>query len=69
MDNLHLDEIIERIRKGPLLDGARALTSLAHHRMANGEGRQPSKPDPAPAESDRPAAGADETRTEGAADG
>ena len=44
-DNVHLDEIIERIRKGPLLDGARALTSLAHHRMANGEGRQPSKPD------------------------
>jgi serine/threonine protein phosphatase PrpC len=45
VDNVHLDEIIERIRKGPLLDAARALTSLAHHRMANGESRQPSKPD------------------------
>jgi serine/threonine protein phosphatase PrpC len=44
-DNVHLDEIIERIRKGPLLDGARAAASLARHRMANGEGRQPSKPD------------------------
>jgi serine/threonine protein phosphatase PrpC len=44
-DNVHLDEIIERIRKGPLLDGARALTSLVQHRMGNGEGRQPSKPD------------------------
>ena len=44
VDNVHLDEIIERIRKGPLLDGARALASLAYYRMANGEGRQPSKP-------------------------
>jgi serine/threonine protein phosphatase PrpC len=44
-DNVHLDEIIERIRKGPLMDGARALASLAGHRMANGEGNQPSKPD------------------------
>ena len=44
-DNVHLDEIIERIRKGPLLEGARAAASLAQHRMANGEGRQPSKPD------------------------
>jgi serine/threonine protein phosphatase PrpC len=44
-DNVHLDEIIERIRKGPLMDGARALTSLASRRMANGEGNQPSKPD------------------------
>ena len=45
VDNLHVDEIIERIRKGPLLDGARALTGLAAHRMANGGGQQPSKPD------------------------
>jgi serine/threonine protein phosphatase PrpC len=44
-DNVHLDEIIERIRKGPLMDGARALASLAGHRMANGESNQPSKPD------------------------
>jgi serine/threonine protein phosphatase PrpC len=44
-DNVHLDEIIERIRKGLLLDGARAAASLARHRMTNSEGRQPSKPD------------------------
>ncbi len=44
-DNVHLDEIIERIRKGPLADGARAVASLARHRMANGESKQPSKPD------------------------
>lgn len=44
-DNVHLDEIIERIRKGPLTDGARAVASLARHRMANGESKQPSKPD------------------------
>ena len=44
-DNVHLDEIIERIRKGPLLEAARTLTSLAGHRMANDENRQPSKPD------------------------
>ena len=44
-DNVHLDEIIERIRKGPLTDGARAVASLARHRMANGASKQPSKPD------------------------
>ena len=44
-DNLHLDEIVERVRKGPLAEGAEAVASLARHRMANGEGRQPSKPD------------------------
>ena len=44
-DNVHLDEIIERIRKGPLTEGARAVASLARHRMANGASKQPSKPD------------------------
>lgn len=44
-DNVHLDEIIERIRKGPLTDAAAALTSLASRRMGNAEGKQPSKPD------------------------
>ena len=44
-DNVHLDEIIERIRKGALAEGARAVTSLARHRMANGDSKQPSKPD------------------------
>ncbi len=44
-DNVHIEEVIERIRKGPLADGARAVASLARHRMANSEGKQPSKPD------------------------
>jgi serine/threonine protein phosphatase PrpC len=44
-DNVHLDEIIERIRKVSLTDGARALASLARHRMTNGQSKQPSKPD------------------------
>mgnify|MGYP001610221076 FL=1 len=44
-DNVHLDEIIERIRKGALAEGARAVSGLARHRMANGDSKQPSKPD------------------------
>jgi serine/threonine protein phosphatase PrpC len=44
-DNVHIEEVVERIRKGPLTDGARAVASLARHRMANSEGKQPSKPD------------------------
>lgn len=44
-DNVHLDEIIERIRKVSLTDGTRALASLARHRMTNGQSKQPSKPD------------------------
>jgi PPM family protein phosphatase len=44
-DNLHIEEVIERIRKGPLAEGARAVASLARHRMANSEGKQPCKPD------------------------
>ena len=44
-DNVHLDEIIERIRKGALAEGARAVTGLASHRMANEDSKQPSKPD------------------------
>ena len=31
--------------RGLLADGAKALSSLASHRMANGAGKQPSKPD------------------------
>ena len=44
-DNVHLDEIIERIRKGTLADGAQAVAGLARRRMANGDSKQPSKPD------------------------
>jgi serine/threonine protein phosphatase PrpC len=44
-DNVHLDEIIERIRKGPLAQSAQAVVSLARRRMANGDSKQPSKPD------------------------
>jgi serine/threonine protein phosphatase PrpC len=44
-DNVHLDEIIERIRKGSLTDGAEAVVGLARRRMANSDSKQPSKPD------------------------
>jgi serine/threonine protein phosphatase PrpC len=44
-DNVHLDEIIERIRKGTIADGAQAVAGLARRRMANGDSKQPSKPD------------------------
>ena len=44
-DNVHLDEIIERIRKGTLADSAQAVAGLARRRMANGDSKQPSKPD------------------------
>ncbi|MDJ0792607.1 MAG: protein phosphatase 2C domain-containing protein [Woeseiaceae bacterium] len=44
-DNVHLDEIIERIRKGPLADGADGLMSLATRRMAGRSAGTPSKPD------------------------
>ena len=44
-DNVHLDEIIDRIRTGALADGAQAVAGLARRRMANGDNNQPSKPD------------------------
>jgi serine/threonine protein phosphatase PrpC len=44
-DNVHLDEIIERIRKGPLLDGVRAVTAIAAERMRGATEGDPSKPD------------------------
>jgi serine/threonine protein phosphatase PrpC len=44
-DNLHLHEIVELIRKGPLDKAAKALTRLAAHRMSRDENSQPSKPD------------------------
>ncbi len=44
-DNLHLDEIVERFRKGPLLKAADQVATLGRQRMqALAEGK-PSKPD------------------------
>ncbi len=45
MDNVHLNEIIERIRKGPLDDAAERVIALARHRMTATSTAQPSKPD------------------------
>jgi serine/threonine protein phosphatase PrpC len=44
-DNLHLDEIVERVRKGPLEQIAQALAAMAHARMRGHELDEPSKPD------------------------
>ena len=45
MDNVHVDEIIERIRKGPLDDAVERTIALANRRMAGVSAAQPSKPD------------------------
>ena len=45
MDNVHFDEIIGRIRKGPLDEAAKRIISLAERRMSGGNSGQPSKPD------------------------
>ncbi|MBN1492380.1 MAG: serine/threonine-protein phosphatase [Phycisphaerae bacterium] len=44
-DNVHLDEIVERIRKGPLEKAARALIDLCNERMTHATENTPSKPD------------------------
>ena len=44
-DNVHLDEIVECIRKGPLPQGASELMSLAGGRMLREGGGFPCKPD------------------------
>ena len=44
-DNLHLPEIVECVRKGPLASVARALASQARKRMENAGEGEPSKPD------------------------
>ena len=44
-DNVHLDEIIEIVRKGPLMESAFAAVDLASQRMARGRAGEPSKPD------------------------
>ena len=44
-DNLHIDEITELIRKGPLEEAIAAISSLALQRMTVESATQPSKPD------------------------
>lgn len=45
MDNALVDEIIERVRKGPLSKAADAVIALARRRMNGTAAEQPSKPD------------------------
>lgn len=45
LDNVHLEEIAETIRKGPVHEGARRLAEQARRRMSGEEDREPSKPD------------------------
>jgi serine/threonine protein phosphatase PrpC len=45
MDNVHVDEIIEIVRKGSLLDALRAVVDIAERRMKKARGGEPSKPD------------------------
>jgi len=45
MDNVHLHEITEVIRKGPLAAAAASLSGLARRRMTVETLHQPSKPD------------------------
>lgn len=45
MDNVHADEIIERIRKGPLDAATERVIALARRRMTSASSGQPSKPD------------------------
>ena len=44
-DNLHLDEIVDLVRRGPLERAVDALASLARGRMGTSEAGMPSKPD------------------------
>ena len=44
-DNIHIDEVIDIMRKGPLDKAIESMTRLAHHRMTNESKLQPSKPD------------------------
>ena len=44
-DNLHMEEIVAIIRKGPLADVMARLVQDCRRRMAASEGRRPSKPD------------------------
>lgn len=44
-DNIHIEEIVELIRKGPLDKAVQSLTRLAGRRMTGEARTQPSKPD------------------------
>ena len=44
-DNVHRDEIVDRVRKGPLVAAAEALQNLARGRMRFLRSSQPCKPD------------------------
>ena len=44
-DNLHLEEVVEQVRKGPLLDAAAALVAATARRMAETAADSPGKPD------------------------
>ena len=44
-DNVHIDEIVELVRKGPLDAAADAVIGKAEQRMASAGSGQPSKPD------------------------
>jgi len=44
-DNVHIDEIVERIRSGPLAESVDELTALARRRMTHETATRPSKPD------------------------
>jgi len=45
MDNVHVDEIIEFVRKGPLRDAVLTVVAQAEQRMKNAGDGEPSKPD------------------------
>lgn len=44
-DNIHIDDVINIMRKGPLDKAIESMTHLARHRMINESKLQPSKPD------------------------
>ena len=44
-DNLHLDEVVNRIRCGPIDDAGKTLISLAARRMGDRQSSMPSKTD------------------------
>lgn len=45
MDNVHVDEIIQRIRTGPIDTALERVVGLANRRMGGASAGQPSKPD------------------------
>ncbi len=45
MDNVHVHEIIEHIRKGPAQAAVDEVVKLARRRMQSNNGKDPSKPD------------------------